>query len=65
MKITMLETVKHDGQTYEDGEQRVVSEAVGSYFCGHGWASSDEAPTGDRKPGAVTLSPETVTSLQQ
>lgn len=38
MKINMLETVKHDGQTYEAEDTRTVPDGLGEYFCDMGWA---------------------------
>lgn len=42
MRVKMLEKVLHDGHTFEEGEVREVSEAVGAYFCGNGWAEDAE-----------------------
>lgn len=50
MKIEMLETVKHAGDTYPAEDQRTVDDEIGRYFCDNGWARdmSGEYPTAER-----------------
>lgn len=38
MKIELLETVKHDGQVFTEGDIRTVDDELGAYFCRAGWS---------------------------
>lgn len=57
MRVEMLELVKHDGQIFEAGEVRVVSDALGGYFCELGWAKDldGQYPTGERRTQGVSV----------
>jgi hypothetical protein len=47
--IEIVQTFKHGGQTFYQGERRVVSEGDAGYFCGLAWAKdlAGETPTGE------------------
>ncbi len=65
MRVHMLEDVLHDGAKYHADDTITVSEAIGQYFCENGWAEdvAGGVATGERVPGAKTLSPEKVSTL--
>ena len=62
MKIEMLESVKHDGGEYLQGDQRNVSDEVGAYFCGNGWAKDvdGKVATAERDVNRKVLAPANV-----
>ena len=59
MKIELLETVKHERDTFEKGDIRTVSDGVGNYFCSCGWAKDIDGnvTTGERNTSEVRLTP--------
>jgi hypothetical protein len=62
MKIEMIETVKHERDEYLAEDQRTVPDELGAYFCANGWAKDIEGqvPTGERKTGVATVTPDNV-----
>lgn len=57
MKVEILTSFGHHGKEFIEGEQRVVSDAEGNYFCRAGWAKdlSGVVPTGNPGPSEVIL----------
>lgn len=62
MKVEMLETVRHDGSEYVAGDVRVVSDDLGNYFCGNGWAKDVDGSveTAARDVNRKSLAPASV-----
>jgi hypothetical protein len=42
MKITPNQRFRHDGQTYEEGQEYDVPDGLGQYFENVGWVGSDK-----------------------
>jgi hypothetical protein len=42
MKITPNQRFRHDGQTYEEGQEYDVSNELGQYFKNVGWVGADK-----------------------
>jgi hypothetical protein len=42
MKIVPNQKFKHDGQTYEEGQEYDVADELGSYFNNVGWVGDDK-----------------------
>jgi len=59
--IEILRNIKHDGQQFHAGEIRIVTDQLGGYFCGNGWAreKGGEVMPADTTP--KTLSVKSVT----
>lgn len=57
MKIRILQTIKHEGRQYAEGDQVTLDEGTATYFCKTGWAErlDGEAPAVDAPPANVTL----------
>jgi len=66
MKIEILITFKHDGQTFETGEVRVVDDVTGEYFCRAGWAKdlSGSVATGKPNTNDVVLMVDNITNAK-
>lgn len=48
MKITAINTIKHDRLHISAGDSITVDDEIGKYFVDHGWATAD-----DYKPGTI------------
>lgn len=66
-KINDFDPVERRDIHMEKDDVLTVRDAMGAHFCKHGWAEDVDGvhPTGERKEGAHTLSPEDLKSLQQ
>ena len=55
--IEILRNIKHDGQQFHSGEVRIVTEQLGGYFCGNGWAREQggEAVPADTRPKTLQV----------
>ena len=60
MKVEFLEPVKHDGQSFSEGDTVTVSDAFGQYVCGLGWARdvAGKVDTAERNTSNVVICPE-------
>lgn len=58
MKIVILEDFRHGRDQYTKGENRVVDDSLGAYFCLAGWAKDE-----DGKIETVTRDPRRVVIL--
>jgi len=54
-RIEVLQTFKHDGQTFHASEVRLVSPEDADYFCGLGWAKAEGLSTGPPDTSEKTL----------
>jgi hypothetical protein len=54
-RIEVIQTFKHDSQTFHAGEIRVVTPEAAGYFCGLGWAKADGLTTGAADTSEKTL----------
>jgi len=66
MKIEILTTFKHDGQTFEAGEARVVDDVTAEYFCRAGWAKDLNGVVATGKPNTndVVLMVDNITNAK-
>lgn len=54
-RIEVLQTFRHNGQTFYAGEIRVVTAEEAGYFCGLGWAKAGGHATGTPDTSPKTL----------
>lgn len=54
MQIIPNQRFRHDGQTYEEGQEYDVSDELGNYFTNVGWVGEDRE-IANRKHGTLAI----------